>query len=182
MKIYFKLLLLISIFNSANAQGGQSEKLVRFHDYSLTVEGVDCLKKEDYKFELHTRRHKANNPFGFVVKSDSLQYIKTSWKKEENGLVEKKDTFHIILNEDQLNQLYEMCVNNFKIGANLTKYPIPPPPTPPIVMDAHLEFELCFRGEKYMKTIKNGGCDKSSDKEYRILSNWLISHFREIQE
>lgn len=153
----------------------QDSSLTEFHDFYFKLEGWDNSKTEDYKFEIFSRRHKSNNFLGFVIKSDSLHYIKRTY--DENNLINKRDTIIHILTEDQLNRLYNHCVENFKIRPNLTKYPIPPPPKPINGITAQLEFELRFRGEKYIKLIREADFENTSDETFGKLLKWLVNNF-----
>lgn len=148
----------------------QANEKTEFFDFGFILVGVNQDEIETYRFETFSRKHAADNSWGYIYKNDSLRYTEAVY---EDGKIVRYDTLNVLLTDEELSDLYMLSAKNFEIDINETFYEIPPPPKPGGIT-THLVLDLNFRGGKYHKTIKNLLYGGQNESEFKDLTSWLV--------
>jgi hypothetical protein len=147
--------ILLSGFFSLRAQDSLNE-FYRFYDFSIIIDLPDLLHSNDSKIILCNTGLCDMENININFQKNKLYKINYKYSSDSNNTAYRHpiDTIKILLQNEQMDSLYSMTSNFFKIDSkNMSKYKIPPPP---IIYDgivALVTLDLGFRGNKYSIVI-----------------------------
>lgn len=155
----------------------QNHGLYKFYDFNLKVEIINPFKGIESRYlYVNSGMDYFDQSNDSVIsresfKSNTLCYIDVFENLNNNSKI--KDTLKIQIDNSQIDTLYQLASELFKIGTkNISTDSISQPPKYTDGLAANVELDLGFRGNKYLTQLSFGS--EHQDNNFTILYKYLL--------